>query len=314
VLIYVAVALVMLLAFAALAIDIGYAMVARNELQNVADGAALAAARYIGKAYEGKTQAEQQAITFSSTDIMAVAKAVAQQNQAAAASIELNDADILIGKWDGTTHTLGDIGNMTLPDAVRVVARRDASTANGAIPTFFARIFGVATMDVSAVATAALTGQSTSGPGGLFIPVGISRAWFNPNSCNQVIQFSPTGTLAGCAGWNTFTDPKVNDAEERALLEALNAGTFQRVLNDGIADKDEDPLTWTTGVVVYDWPDCSNPNKAITVVGFATAEIYEVQGAPAKTIFARVICNLVDEGRSGGGNYGTKGSIPGLVQ
>lgn len=347
VLIMVAVSLVMLLAFTALAIDIGYAMVARNELQNVADGAALAAARYIGKAYEGKTQAEQQAITFSSTDIAAAAKAVAQQNQAAGTYIELNNADILIGKWDGTTHTLGDIGNMTLPDAVRVIARRDASTANGAIPTFFARVFGVATMDVTAVATAALTGQSTAGPGGLFIPVGISKAWFNPNSCNQVIQFSPTGTLTGCAGWNTFTDPKVNDSEERKLLEALTAGTFEspettagitdfnyiggnlsnptfdaftalyntmRVLNDGVADKDEDPLTWTTGVVVYDWPDCSNPNKPITTVGFATAMIYDVQGAPAKTIFARVICNLVDEGRSGGGNYGTKGSIPGLVQ
>jgi Putative Flp pilus-assembly TadE/G-like len=346
-LIYVAVALTVLLAFAALAIDIGYAMVARNELQNVADSAALAAARYIGKTYEGKTYEEQQNYTFSSAAIVSAAKAVAVQNQAAGTNIDLNDADVFIGKWNGTTHTLGDIGNMTLPDAVRVIARRDASTVNGSIPTFFARVLGIATMDVAATGTAALTGQSTAGPGGLFVPVGISRAWFNPNSCNQVIQFSPTGTLTGCAGWNTFTDPKVNDNNERTLLEGLTAGTFQspetmagvtifnyiggnlsnptfadfttlfntmKVKNDGVMDQDNDPTTWTTGVVVYDWPDCSNPNKPITTVGFATAQIFDVQGAPAKTIFARVLCNLVDQGRSGGGNYGTKGSIPGLVQ
>jgi len=46
------------------------------------------------------------------------------------------------------------------PNAVRVIARRD-SLVNGQIATFFARIFGMAGRDVNAVATAAMTGQST---------------------------------------------------------------------------------------------------------------------------------------------------------
>ena len=72
---------------------------------------------------------------------------------------------------------------------------------------------------------------------------------------------------------------------------------------------------WETAVVVYDRDDCSNPNQTITIVGFATAIIREVTCPPdEKLIQAEVICENVDWGRGGGGNYGTMGSIPGLVE
>ena len=48
----VAIFLVGFIGFAALAIDVGYLMTARNELQNIADGAALAGARTLGRIYE----------------------------------------------------------------------------------------------------------------------------------------------------------------------------------------------------------------------------------------------------------------------
>jgi Flp pilus assembly protein TadG len=335
-----------LLAVSVLAVDVGYALVARGQLQNVADATALAATRYIGDLYEGMTYEQQLSYTFSSADIIAVAKTLALKNPTAGDPVVLKDVDVLIGKWNAETRTFYDVGILTQPNAVRVTARRDAS-ANGPVPTFFANIFGINTVNVAATATAAISGQSTAGPGKLPVPVGISKAWFKPNSCDQVIQFSPTGTLTGCAGWNTFTDPKVNDSELRKLLAGLTNGTMQspetiagitmfnfiggnmsnptfaafenlfdtmRVKNDGILDADLDPDTWTTAVAVYGWPDCSNPNKMITIVGFATAKIYAVEGAPAKTIFAQVKCDFVTAGRSGGGNYGTMGSIPGLVQ
>jgi hypothetical protein len=73
--------------------------------------------------------------------------------------------------------------------------------------------------------------------------------------------------------------------------------------------------SWLTLVVVYDFPSCSNPKGALTIMGFATARIYDVQGAPDRTISARVECNAVEDNtRGGGANFGTKGSIPGLVQ
>ncbi|MDP2268110.1 MAG: hypothetical protein Q8K46_02980, partial [Deltaproteobacteria bacterium] len=86
-------------------------------------------------------------------------------------------------------------------------------------------------------------------------------------------------------------------------------------------DSDENNNTWTTQVVVYDKDDCSNPsanNNPYPIVGFATVTITSVippgPGYPAGEISGKVICEFVKPGRSGGGSYGTLGSIPGLVQ
>ena len=51
----VAVMITVLLAMGAAAIDIGHALVARNELQNVSDASALAGARALGVIYTGLT-------------------------------------------------------------------------------------------------------------------------------------------------------------------------------------------------------------------------------------------------------------------
>ena len=57
----IALLLVVLLGMAALAVDLGYLYVTRNELQNVADAAALAATRQLGEIYQampGNLQAD----------------------------------------------------------------------------------------------------------------------------------------------------------------------------------------------------------------------------------------------------------------
>jgi Flp pilus assembly protein TadG len=53
-----AICLFVLIGFAALAIDIGYLHTTRSELQNVADAAALAGARYLGDEYAKLTPSE----------------------------------------------------------------------------------------------------------------------------------------------------------------------------------------------------------------------------------------------------------------
>lgn len=72
-----------LMAFSMLAVGIGYALAAKAQLQGVTD----AAARFIGYAHEGLTYEEQQTYTFSSADILAVAKTVALQNMAAGENV-----------------------------------------------------------------------------------------------------------------------------------------------------------------------------------------------------------------------------------
>lgn len=341
--IIVAISMVMFIGFTALAVDVGYLMVTRNELQNVADAAALAATRKLGVIYEGMSYEEQQAYTCDPLLLTAIANDVALQNQAGGSNIAINGADVVIGQWDGENKELEPTLNR--PDAVRVTARRDGR-ANGPITTFFAGVLGINTSDVTAFATAALTGQSTSGPGGLPIPVGISKAWFQQGFCDQPIKFYPTGTIDGCAGWHTYDISPPSAAQLRDILTQLENGTYQspdteagetqfeftggtvaaafeemkslfdamKGLNDGVIDADNDPNTWTTSVVVYDWDDCSNPNKVVTIAGYATVTIYEVSEAPEKTIWAVAKCEDTEPGRGGGGNFGTMGSIPGLVE
>ena len=73
---------------------------------------------------------------------------------------------------------------------------------------------------------------------------------------------------------------------------------------------------WETSVVIYDRGDCSNPNQSIKIVGFAEIELRDVLNSPEKLVRGTLKCHYVDEGpsRGGGGEYGTKGSIPGLVR
>ena len=349
--IIIAISLVAFISFTALSLDIGYALVTRNQLQNVADASALAAARELGHIYEGLTLAQQAAVTVSAerSTLVLTAQNAASANTAGGVSISINDSDVIIGQWTSATKTLTP--NADPPDAVKVTARRDAS-ANGPITTFFAKIFGINTTNVSASATAALTGQGTAPLGGLPLPVGIGLDWFSASIfCNQPIRFYPTGT-GSCAGWNTYTTSPASANNLRNILEGLNDGTFQspethagqtlfmfsggniasdfpymqtlfntmRIKNDGVLDRDTDPNTWTTSVVVYanadgSDPGCSNPNGSMMVVGFATVTITSVLTSPSNTINGVVDCNSFDSGgRGGGGDVGTKGTIPGLVQ
>ncbi|HBH61369.1 MAG TPA: hypothetical protein DDX85_06465 [Nitrospiraceae bacterium] len=347
--IVVGIMLTIFLGLAAFVIDIGYSRVTKNELQNIADGAALAAARKLGVIYEPMSYTDIQSYDAADDEVSIkdIAIDVADKSKAGGkGNIIINNDDIVIGTWDpsGTPKF-----NPTLnkPNAVQVTARRD-NIANGPISTFFARVFGIDSTDVSADATAALTGQSTADEGGLPLPVGISKAWFlnKEDFCNQPIKFYPTGTAEGCAGWNVYEENPSNASKLRKTLQDLASGSYEspettagqteydftggtvasafsdmkalfdvmRIKNDGELDKDDDPNTWTTSVPVYDWQDCSNPNADILIIGFATVVIDEILETPDKIISAHVICENIEPARGGGPQYGTWGSIPGLVE
>lgn len=218
VVVVVALILTVLIGFTALAIDIGYQLVTKNELQNVADSAALAAARELGATYQGMNYAEQQSYVCNPTEIISVARDIALKNRAATKWIEINDADIEIGQWSAATFT----PTLNKPNAIRITARRD-SKANGPVPTFFAGILGIDLRESWATATAALTGQSTTEPGELELPVGISRAWFENHPgepCGDHIKFYPTTDPDACAGWTTFTE-SANTKNLRDILDGV---------------------------------------------------------------------------------------------
>lgn len=228
VIVLVAVILLLLIGITAMAIDLGYRHVVQNELQNVADAAALAATRELGAIYQAHSFSEHENFVANSDQVNQIHLAAintASKNQAGKINIVINPTDIVIGRWN-TTDDPHRINPVTLeqPNAVQVTARRD-DAANNPISTFFAGIFGISELTLRADATAALTGQSTAEPGELELPIGISRSWFaypNDDFCGKVIKFSPPTDPAACAGWNTFTDTPANDAKVRNILDGAN--------------------------------------------------------------------------------------------
>ena len=351
--IVVSIALGVLLAFAALALDAGNLMVVKNELYNVSDAAALAATRQLGYIYQDMPYEDQQNYNASAdaATIIAVAQQVGASNKVAGSTgVTINASDVEIGRWDDPDNPSRLVFDATFsrPDAVRVKARKDGS-ANGPLATFFARIFGRNTIDVSAKATAALTGQSTTEAGGLPVPVAISKAWVEGGAafgfCNQPVRFYPTNDPSSCAGWNVYNRyGTLSDDNLRTTIADLQSGayespattayeteyefgggtmstpTFAAMLSLFEANRNRDlnndgePDAWEAGIPVYESSDCSNPSGRIMIVGFATIVITGVQNAPTKQIDGYVVCNNVESGRGSGHNYGTKGSIPGLVQ
>jgi len=222
----VAIALITLLGFAALAIDVGYLYSTRNELQNIADGAALAATRQLGTEYQALSYQDQQTYVCNPATIVPVAQAVALKNQAAKVNIVINSADVIIGTWDGSTLT----PTLNQPDAVGVIARRD-SAANSPVTTFFAAVFKIFggnldTVAINADAIAALSGLGETDTSDLELPIGVDEDWFgdepmNPypdGYCGKQIKFSPTVDPEACGGWTSWTFG-ANDNNLRQILE-----------------------------------------------------------------------------------------------
>jgi Putative Flp pilus-assembly TadE/G-like len=344
---------VALLGFVAMVIDLGFALVTRNQLQNITDGASLAGTRQLGRIYEGLTPAEQQGYLLTGADqgaILAEVHAIGAANVAGGMAIYINAEDVVIGQWDGAMRQLTP--TVSAPNAVQVLARRD-DQANSPLTTSFARVVGTDSLKVWAQATASLTGISKVMAGELDAPVGVSRAWFETYGgfCGESIQFFPVNTPESCAGWHTFLDASSSLPD---ILAGLHTGAFtspeaqagstqfsfadvsqasaEETVQAFQALYEDQSICSTTGsqchtggcsgscewrvlVAVYDFPNCSAPPTAVTIAGFATAIFDQVQVVPETLITGRIECGMVQANARGGGpHFGTKGSIPGLVQ
>jgi Flp pilus assembly protein TadG len=332
----VAIMMTVLLAMGAAAIDIGHALVARNELQNVSDAAALAGARALGVIYQGLTPAAQKTYVLTSGDqatILSRVQTAGSANSAAGVAISINAGDVQIGLWDPATRVLTPTVNQ--PRDVRVIARRDGA-ANGPISTFLATVVGMTSVNVNAVATAELGGVGSTSPGQLDVPFGISTFYFTQFGCGDAIQFYPNdGTPQACAAWHTYNESPANANTLRNEIDGLRTGTYEtpatqpgfslNFINGNVASafpnlinlfnaKKDANGNWDVFVPVYQNDSCSPPNGAIPIAGYATARITNVQGAPNFLISATVQCNVFDGAGGGGPSFGTFATIPGLVE
>ena len=212
----VAIVIMMLMGFVALAVDVGYVAATKNELQDIADASALAATGDLGNQYVTNTLLDYN-------QIKTIAKNTGTANKAAGLPITILDAEVLIGTWDPAaippTPKFNSSG--TPPNAVKVTTRRDGG-ANGPITTFFANIFGIQTVDVWADAIAALTPPAIVPE--IQLPVGLSEQWF-PDHCGQVVDF--TQTQLSCVGWHNWNDAINANQMKNRLLGMIIADTCQ---------------------------------------------------------------------------------------
>ncbi len=144
----VAIAAPVMIGFVALSVDYGYVALTMSQLQNAADAAALAGATaYFSNA--GMRMSTEELTPLA----RARAKAYAAMNNAAGAGTVILDEDIALGQHDYYCRTCP-----LMPDepwnAVHVFARKTDGSPNGAVPLFFARIFGKTTANVTVQARA----------------------------------------------------------------------------------------------------------------------------------------------------------------
>ncbi len=320
--ILVAIMLTVFVGIAAVAVDIGYMMVARNQSQNAADAAALAGARQMGENYYD--------VIDPSTNVTTVAQGTAELNAVAAKNLAADNVVTQIGTWDSTNKTFA--ATSVDPDAVQAVVTRAKGLTNGPINTFFAPILGVKNVKSGATAVASLSGTCTAGVG---LPLGIGKSWFTNIGANKgCTQIAVNDTTNSCAGWTVLSpakyDWKVVDAMINGTTpiptltvgETVNfgGGTVQNIVTDLLAlfnrKATGNPPTWTTDVVVYDdGGTCVNPNTGYVIIGFAKITITQViTTGNNKGPVGVVDCNVADQGRGGCFYAGTYGTIPGLVQ
>ena len=131
-----AVMIVVLLGLIAFAVDLGYIMLARTQLQVAADSAAMAGAANMGGEFP---------------EVLAAARQYAGYHVAAGKSVELAPSHVELGLWDSDSRTFSPSAEMG--NAVRVTARRDASSG-GEATLFFARVLGSSSFSMSASAVA----------------------------------------------------------------------------------------------------------------------------------------------------------------
>lgn len=194
--------LLALAGFAVLAIDVGRVYVVRNELQNVADAAALAGANCLTRQSDpasGVKCLETFSPTLNWTRATAKAEAHLSLNSAANLALSSSDAGHLIevGYWNLCPPAAGCPAGLSgapsggsfstsfspLTDydkpAVRVLVRKDAGVNNGPIAMLTQLIFNVgAAVPMSAEAVAVISSPSVVLPDSL-IPHVINKCMFD---------------------------------------------------------------------------------------------------------------------------------------
>jgi hypothetical protein len=221
----VALLIVVLMGVAALAVDIGHLLVVRNELQNAADAACLAGARFLYADNGERVHLEASEIAYQA--------AAANRSENLPVEVHWNGGnigDVERGHWSFTARTftpsdndgfvpLWDVSpeeldaNLNFVNAIRVRTRRQDTPA----ASFFARTLGYENFSLSAEAVAYLGYAGTLGPEEVDQPMAICKESIlidEKYSCavGRMMTLGERVANQETGGWTDFSqDPDVQD-------------------------------------------------------------------------------------------------------
>jgi len=287
VLVLVAILCVVLLGFAALAVDIGYLYVIRNELQNGADAGALAGA--------GALYLDDGSAVNPDANQVAYVMATANESQSEPVEVQWsggNSGDVERGHWTLSTRTFTPNpsldatqlwgrtaaeldADLNFINAVRVRARREATPATA----FFSTIFGRESFALAADAVAYLGYAGPRDASEFDAPIAIcsysilgANGVFEGCNVGRMINSGSDPGTSNTAGWTDFNqDPDsvcsgTNSNDLRPLV-GCTSGTIPSMPISG-----DLPVATTGGAnqVVYDdLRDCWLPYRD-------SAEVWEM--------------------------------------
>jgi len=242
----VGIAIFSLVAFSALAIDLGHLYVVKNELQNAADAGALAAADVLIL----NTGTEDNPVLVINTNANEVGANTAMANKSEKLAVEVtantdNSGDVQRGHWNPVTKEFNpsastDVVNIALfttaelnansdyINAVKLTAKRKDTPAT----SFFARIFGYKNFGLDASAVAYIGFAGTLEPLTADQPIGICKQFiWNPTtgitcSVGRMIN-SGSGTTSETGGWTNFVQPCTTGSS------SVNAGDLKPLICGG---------------------------------------------------------------------------------
>jgi len=214
----VAIVMVLLIMFAALAIDVGHLCVVRNELQNAADAGALAGARFLYN--------EDGTLVNVGANQIAYDGATANKSERVAVEVNWtggNEGDVQRGHWSFTTRAFTpndstapvDLWNVSTeeldlnPDfinAVRVVTRRETTP----VASFLAGIFGRESFSLATHAIAYIGFAGTLTPFDVDQPIAICEEALLQDgeySCNigRMINSGQNIASSETGGWTSYS-------------------------------------------------------------------------------------------------------------
>lgn len=201
----IAVSMVFVLGMAGLGIDLASLYVGRSQAQRAADSAALAGAQALA--------GDSNCVNGGSGSLSSACMAVARQQAEAVGNLNL---------VAGLAPAIGD-ADITFPSTsvndpqVQVIASRDSSH-NNPMPTFFVKIFGITTANVSAKAVAEAYTSNGSGPQ---VGARCVKPWLVPNCDPGYPTTSNSNPLCG-GGVGSFVN-----VQSGGISSTLSRGAVQ---------------------------------------------------------------------------------------